>query len=236
MCPKRSLSHQGFHVQNPGTNFWQQPLDHGFTAHFISVLQQEKFLSGAILVVLGLLLLILSRWLYRWIIAVDVIAMGWILAMVVANRSLLVAVLVVAVAVIVAIALVPMLEMAFALVGAVAGCLMGMAVSHWMHSPPEMELLAAILGLIAVGAIAFVVFRAALIFSFTLQGSAMLIGGSLVLLRDAPPSWNEWAVKARLLTPTALLLLALGVACLGTLIQQWQWTARAEKKQAADSR
>ncbi|NNM88952.1 MAG: hypothetical protein HKL95_10590 [Phycisphaerae bacterium] len=221
-------------MQNPGTSFWQQPLEHGLASHFMAVLQQEKFLSAAILVVLGLLLLLLSRWLYRWIIAVDVIAMGWVLAMVVADKSLLVAVVVVAVAVIAAIALVPMLEMAFALVGAVAGCLMGMAVSHWMHSPPEMVLLAAILGLIAVGVMSFLVFRAALIFFFTLQGSAMFVGGLLALLReDAPVAWNRWALKARLLTLSAFVLLTLGVACLGTLIQQWQWSAREERDKAA---
>ncbi len=224
-------------MQKPDANLWPHHFDHGFAGHFIALLQQEKFLSGVILVVLGLLLLLLSRWIYRWIIAVDVIAMGWILAMVVADKSLMAAVAVVVAAVIAAIAFVPMLEMVFALVGAVAGCLMGMAVSHWMHSPPEMELLVAILGLIAVGAIAFVVFRAALIFSFTLQGAAMLIGGSLVLLHDdAPASWNQWAVKARWLTPTGLLLLTLGVACLGTLVQQWHWAARTEKKQASGSR
>lgn len=217
-------------MQNPGTSFWRQPLEHGWASQFMAVLQQEKFFSAAILVVLGLLLLLLSRWLYRWIIAVDVIAMGWVLAMVMADKSLLAAVVVVAVAVIAAITLVPMLEMVFALVGAVAGCLMGMAVSHWMHSPPEMVLLAAILGLIAVGVMAFLVFRAALIFFFTLQGSAMFVGGFLALLReDAPVSWNQWALQARLLTPTALLLLTLGVACLGTLIQQWQWNGKVER-------
>ncbi len=217
-------------MQNRGGHFWNPHVDSGYAAHLFAVAQHQQFLSSSILVVLGLLLLFLSSRIYRWIIAVDVIAMGWVVAMVVADKSVLAAVVVVAAAVIAAIALVPMLEMLFALVGAVAGCLMGMALSHWMHSPPGTELIAAIVGLIVVGAIAFLVFRAALIFAFTLQGAAMLVGGSLALVRaDAPASWTQWALKTPLLTPTGLLFLTLGLACLGILVQQWQRTTKTQE-------
>lgn len=205
-------------------NFWQHPFMRDFSVHGHSALYRDEWIWALIVLVLGLILLLMARRVYRWIIAADVIALGWVLAMMVAGRSILTAVAVVVAAVIVAIAIVPMLEIAFALVGAVAGCLMGIAASRWMHSPPGVQWIPAMVGLVCFGVIAFFVFRAALIFAFTLQGAAMVLGGSLLLIRKfGPISWNHWILHTRLLKPTAVSLLTLGLACVGILYQQWQW-------------
>ncbi len=132
----------------------------------------------------------------------------------------------------------PMLKYAVGIMGALAGGLVGYAGWHLIATAIGNETMrqhawtGGVVGMVIVGMIAFVVFRASVIIFTALQGAIMTVGGTISLL--LAHSATSDSVRPMLVGNDLLLIIILGVpAAIGFAAQYATDTAAIRKKRKA---
>jgi len=128
----------------------------------------------------------------------------------------------------------PLMKFAVSLMGGLAGSFVGYAV--WLHvaasmgrSGQEYAWAGALIGLIVMGLLAFVIFKATIMVLTSLQGAAMVVVGLLAMLLKYDPTHDE--VIRSLTNHKALVhILILVPAIVGFVLQKTSAVQKAKKK------
>ncbi len=127
----------------------------------------------------------------------------------------------------------PMLRFAVAIFGGLTGSFIGANVWTAVSDSPDAHIAGAAMGFIAVGMLAFIMFRVVIVLFTSIGGAAMGVMGLVALLLHVP-GWQE-SIKNALNDHDLLLPLLVGVAAVtGLVIQHTQMRAGTGEEAAED--
>ena len=118
----------------------------------------------------------------------------------------------------------PLMKYAVAMMGGIFGLLLGASLWRSVGLNPEFAWAGALTGLVSMGMLSFILFRASVMMYMSLQGSVMLIFGLLGLIykyQDIAPKVTESMTQKGFLLPLSIFI----PAVLGIIYQQTQYPA-----------
>lgn len=201
---------------------YQVPSQH----EFIESLPAMEVWQGAVLIVVGLVYLFYGWKVFKVLVVLNALAMGFILGASLGNLHSQPWALYGggAGAVVLAALAMPLMRFAISLMGALAGALAGYHIWNYVTAVSHRGDLAqyswagAVIGLLVLGALAFVLFKLAVMIFTSIQGSLLLVSGVLSLLLKYQPFFDK--AHEPLATGAGLLpLLVAGPAMLGLMMQ-----------------
>jgi hypothetical protein len=120
----------------------------------------------------------------------------------------------------------PLMKYAVAVMGGVCGAILGAALWREFSLDPGLAWAGALVGLIGLGLLSFILFRASIILYMSFQGSVMLVFGILGLVykyQNLAPHINQNIQLNPFLLPMAIFIPAM----LGLIFQQVRYPAQA---------
>jgi len=201
----------------------------------IHLIRQIYLPLDSVLVVIGLAIVFTAWRSHKAVIMANCAAIGWYIGMYLVHWSLLATIAAALGGTLIGLFLVPVMRVAAIVIGAVAGCVTGLALWGIYHQPPDYRWIAAAIGLLVLGAAGLYLFSLGVIIICTFEGSVLaVLGGLGLLLKVGPPAWKPTLTKDILNTPMNIAALIVSIACLGLLFQYWHY-ARAKEKLAEGS-
>lgn len=187
-------------------------------AALVDIIQQINILWAIIFIVLGALCVLNG---YRWhkgiVIAISALVGLWVGA-VLGERVGDVAIVSACAAGLLAIVSWPLMKYSVALFGGLAGAFAGANVWTAIGMDPGMHEMGALIGLVVVGMLAFLAFRAVVIVLTSVVGGSILVFGSLAALSTIP-SWEQMISNGLQDKPLVVPVIVASAAGIGAVIQ-----------------
>ena len=176
-------------------------------------------LTGAVLVLLGIVFLLFGYYAYKWLITLNAVLLAAFIGAVVGEKcgSALVGALVLAIT---AGALTwPTMKYAVAILGAIYGTILGQSIWRTTGLDPHFGWAGGTIGAVFFGLLSFILFRGCIIIFTSLQGAAMVVFGLLGLLFKYPDVAPQLTQHLSL-KPAILPLLVFVPTVIGLMFQQ----------------
>ena len=184
---------------------------------------------AALLILLGIIYLVFGFNLFKALVMLNAAAVGAAIGLAIGQKTEMGLALVVLCGFVAAAITWPLMKWAVAVMGGLAGALMGATIWQTFGLDPVYAWSGALTGLVLFGLLSFILFRGSVTMYMSLQGAAMLIFGILGMLdkyeQIAPKLTSTMAMKPFLL-PMAIIIPAI----IGMLYQQSSGGAPAPAK------
>lgn len=182
-----------------------------------SLVHSELFLPIAVMV-LGVLILLFGFKAYRALVVFNCIALGFWIGAMLGERAQVTTVAAVIGAVMMGAISWPLMKYAVAVCGGVVGAVVGMVVWAYFDLPLGLVWAGGLTGLVLLGMLSFILFKASVILFSCIQGAAMLVlGCSALLIRYTP--WQS-DISRGIGKPIMVPMIVLAIAVLGIIWQQ----------------
>lgn len=178
--------------------------------------------TAALLIFLGMIFLLFGIQLFKPLVMMNAAVVGAYLGAILGHRGNAAVVGAIIGALLAAAVVWPMLKWAVAVMGGTLGAVVGASVWRSCNLDPAFVWSGALTGMVLMGMLSFILFRASLMMYTSLQGSVMLILGLLGLIfkyQDVAPSVRGNMLVHHLILPAAILVPAL----IGIIYQQTQY-------------
>jgi len=184
---------------------------------------------AALLILLGIVYLVFGFNLFKALVMLNAAAVGAAIGLAIGQKTEMGLALMVLCGFVAAALTWPLMKWAVAVMGGLAGALMGATIWQTFGLDPVYAWSGALTGLVGFGLLSFILFRGSVTMYMSLQGAAMLVFGILGMLdkyeQIAPKLTNTMAMKPFLL-PMAIIIPAI----IGMLYQQSSGGAPAPAK------
>lgn len=184
---------------------------------------------AALMIILGVIYLMFGFKLFKALVMLNAAAVGAAIGLVLGQKTEMGLALMVLCGFVAAAITWPLMKWAIAVMGALAGALLGACVWQTCGLDPMFAWSGALTGLVLFGLLSFILFRGSVTMYMSLQGAAMLIFGLLGMLfkydQVAPKISNTMALRPFLL-PMAIIIPTI----IGMLFQQGGGAAPAPGK------
>ena len=193
---------------------------------FIQSLPAMQAWQAAVMIVLGLIYMLYGWKIFKVLVIVNAMALGFILGAMLGNLQSLQWALWGGLggAVLLAILALPLMRFAVALMGGLVGSFAGYHIWNYVIAIMHRDDLAqfswagAIIGLLVLGALTFLLFKLAVMIFTSIQGSFVMVSGMLALLLRIPEFYDK-AYQPLVTNVHLLPILVAGPALLGLLLQ-----------------
>lgn len=185
------------------------------------LVNSEFFFPIAVLV-LGALILLFGFKAYQSLVVFNFILLGFWVGSKLGERVQIATVSAVIGAVLLGAVSWPLMKYAVAVCGGLIGALVGMVIWAYFQYPMDLVWAGGLAGLILLGMLSFVLFKASIILFSSIQGAIMLVlGGAALLIRYTP--WTQDLQNGFNGKPILMPLLVASLAILGLIYQQQKY-------------
>lgn len=185
-----------------------------------SLVHSEMFIP-ILTMVLGIVILLFGFKAYRALVVFNCIALGFWIGASLGARAQVTTVAAVIGAVMMGAISWPLMKYAVAVCGGVVGAVVGMVAWAYFDLPLGLAWAGGLTGLVILGMLSFILFKASIILFSCIQGAAMLVlGASALLIRYTP--WQS-DVSHGINKPVMIPMIVLAIAVLGVVWQQQKY-------------
>lgn len=197
----------------------------------LTALANIHIVWGSVIAVVGILCVLNGyRW-HKYVVVVCAFLLGLGLGHLLSRQMNNSPIVMGAIGILFAVIATPMLRFAVAIFGGLTGAFIGANAWTALSQSPDAHLAGAGMGFIALGMLAFIMFRVVIVLFTSIGGAAMGVMGLLALLLHVP-GWQE-AIRGALDRNDLVLPLLVGVgAVTGLVLQHTQMRANAEEAEA----
>lgn len=186
-------------------------------------------LTAAILVILGIIFLLFGYYMYKWLVALNAVALGAIIGGLVGDKLGSAVVGAIVIGLLSGVATWLLMKWAVAVMGGLYGAILGQSIWRSFNMDPTYAWAGAAMGLVFFGLLSFILFRGCLIIYTSLQGAVMVVFGLLGLLckyQDVAPKISHHVHVSPALLPVVIFVPTI----IGLMFQQNKFPAATPGK------